>query len=184
MLVKADVATCSFIWVLKKPTQQNHHWKCILISKIMKYFILLGRRKSKMPADSKKIVTKTWGLVNILGVFSNAFEVHPLTVLLKNVFKVCILFFWWITRISGSCLNLVQHKLQLKQRRRKWDENAWRNFECPCFEKTLNILALMYFTILAWLHSWQYTIYTRLGEPTQHDSLKQKYVLYIKKKMN
>lgn len=141
----------------------------------MKYFIVLGRRKSKMPADSKKTVTKTWGLVNIVSVFSNAFEVDPLTVLLKNVFKVCILFFWWITRILGLCLNLAQHKLQQRQRRRKWDENAWRNFECPCFDVFHN---------LSVTHSWQYTIYMRLKEPAQHDSLKQNDVLRIERKVN
>lgn len=47
-------------------------------------------------------------------------------------------------------------------------------------EETLNVPSLMYFTILARLHSWQYTIYTILREPAQHDSLKQQYVLYIK----
>jgi len=77
--------------------------------------------------------------LNILGVFSNAFEVDPLTVLLKNVFKVWLLFLWWITRISGSCLDLVQHKLQLRQRSGKWDENAWRNFECACFDVFHNL---------------------------------------------
>lgn len=108
----------------------------------MKYFIVLGRRKSKMPADSKETVTKTWGLVNIVSVFRNAFEVHPLTVLLKNVFKVCILFFWWITRILGLCLGLAQHKLQ---------QSSEGGNEMRMPEETLNVLALMYFTILAWL---------------------------------
>lgn len=142
MLNKGDVRVSQSHWVWK--TQNNKRNKMTTkttfwFPKAWNISYYSGEEKERYWLIPAKTVTKTWGLANILGVFSHAFEVHPLTVVLKNVFKVCILFFWWITRISGSCLNVVQHKLQLKQRRRKLDENAWRNFECPFFDVFHNL---------------------------------------------